>query len=98
MRVDGLSYFGGLGGEDVEVAVLAGFGEGVGFFAAAEVGSHAEEEVGDDRLVACLAEVNENGAEPLLQHVFASVKRFTAGAAQHDDITAMVVAYRSPTA
>ena len=56
----------------------------------------AEEEFGDDRLVACLAEANENGAEPLLQHVFASVERFTAGAPQHDDVTAMVVAYRAP--
>ncbi len=56
----------------------------------------AEEEFGDDRLVASVAGVPRTGAEPLLQHVFADVKRFTAGAAQHDDVTAMVVAYRAP--
>ena len=56
----------------------------------------AEQEFGDDRLVACLAEVTEKGAEPLLQHVFSGVERFTTGAAQHDDVTAMVVAYHSP--
>ena len=58
----------------------------------------AEEEFGDDRLVACLDSVPGTGAEQLRKHVFASVQRFTAGAAQHDDVTAMVVAYHSPTA
>ncbi len=58
----------------------------------------AEEEFGDDSLVACLASVPATGAESLRKHVFGSVQRFTAGAAQHDDITAMVVAYHSPTA
>ena len=49
---------GGLCGEDVEVAVLAGFGEGVGFLAATDVGGHAEEEVGDGDFV-----VGELGGE-----------------------------------
>ena len=56
----------------------------------------AEEEFGDDRLVACLASAPGTGAEPLRKHVFGSVQRFTAGAAQHDDVTAMAVAYRAP--
>ena len=42
-----LSGFCGLRGQDVEVAVLAGFGERVGGIAAAYVGGHAQQEVGD---------------------------------------------------
>ena len=53
LGVNRLAGVGGLGGEDVEVAVLAGFGEGVGFFAGADVVGHAEEEVGDGDLVVC---------------------------------------------
>ena len=34
--------------------------------------------------------------EPQLKHVFGGVSTFTAGAAQNDDVTAMVVGYRSP--
>ncbi len=34
-------------------------------------------------------------AEPRLQYAFDSVKLFTAGAAQNDDVTAMVVNYES---
>ena len=52
------------------------------------------EEYGDDRLLACLAEPSEPGCEARLQEIFASVERFTAGAPQHDDVTAMVVSYR----
>ncbi len=58
----------------------------------------SEEEFGDDRLVACLTKVAVTGAESLREHVFGSMHRFTAGAAQHDDVTAMVVAYHSPAA
>ena len=42
-----LSGFCGVRGEDVEVAVLTGFGERVGGVAAADVGGHAQEEIGD---------------------------------------------------
>ena len=56
--------------------------------------NEAEEEFGDDRLVACLTAV-EGDAERRLQHILATVKRFTGNAAQHDDVTAMVVSYRS---
>jgi hypothetical protein len=34
-------------------------------------------------------------AEPRLQYAFDSVQLFTAGAAQNDDVTAMVVNYES---
>jgi len=52
------------------------------------------EEYGDDRLLACLADLSEPECEARLQEIFASVERFTAGAPQHDDVTAMVVSYR----
>ena len=52
------------------------------------------EEYGDDRLLACLAEFSEPECEARLQEISAGVERFTAGAPQHDDVTAMVVSYR----
>ena len=52
------------------------------------------EEFGDERLLASLAEMTATEVEPQLKHVFASVSKFTAGAAQNDDVTAMVVDYR----
>ena len=51
-------------------------------------------EYGDDRLLACLAGIGATGCEPRLHEILASVERFTAGAPQHDDVTAMVVSYR----
>ena len=61
-----------------------------------EAMNEAEEEFGDDRLIGCLAEV-EGDAERRLQHILAAVRQFTGNAPQHDDVTAMVVSYRSPT-
>ena len=52
------------------------------------------EEYGDDRLLDCLSGATGSACEPCLQEIFASVERFTAGAPQHDDVTAMVVSYR----
>ena len=52
------------------------------------------EEYGDDRLLECLTGATGSACEPCLQEIFASVERFTAGAPQHDDVTAMVVSYR----
>ena len=54
----------------------------------------AGDEYGDDRLLECLADISEPECEACLQEIFASVERFTAGAPQHDDVTAMVVSYR----
>ena len=53
-----------------------------------------EEEYGDNRLLECLAGMTGSACEPRLQEIFASVERFTAGAPQHDDVTAMVVTYQ----
>ncbi len=53
-----------------------------------------EEEYGDDRLLECLAGTTGAACEPRLQEILASVERFTAGAPQHDDVTAMVVGYQ----
>ena len=52
-----------------------------------------EEEYGDDRFIADLGKMAVSDVEPRLQYVFESVKAFTAGAAQNDDVTAMVVNY-----
>ena len=53
-----------------------------------------DEEFGDDRLLASVAGMTDPAVEPRLQDVFKNVSDFTAGAAQHDDVTAMVVGYR----
>ncbi len=53
------------------------------------------EEFGDERLLASLAEMTATEVEPQLKHVFTSVSKFTAGAAQNDDVTAMIVGYRA---
>ena len=54
----------------------------------------SEEEFGDDRLIECLHGTTGSACEPRLQEIFAGVERFTAGAPQHDDVTAMVVTYQ----
>lgn len=59
-----------------------------------EAMNEAEEELGDDRILACLATA-EGDAEERLRHVLAAVRQFTGDAPQHDDVTAMVVSYRS---
>ena len=59
-----------------------------------EAMNEAEDEFGDDRILECLAGMTGSGTEARLQQLFASVKRFTAGAVQNDDVTAMVVAYQ----
>ena len=57
------------------------------------------DEFGDERLLAAsIAAMGATEVQPRLQHVFASVSEFTAGAAQHDDITAMIVEYRGQDA
>ena len=63
-----------------------------------EAMNDAEEEFGDDRLLGCLPGTAEAEADSRLGHILASVKQFTASAPQHDDVTAMVVAYRSSAA
>ena len=52
------------------------------------------EEFGDERLLESIAGMTDDEVSPKLKHVFASVSAFTAGAAQNDDVTAMIIGYR----
>ena len=61
-----------------------------------EAMNDAGEEFGDDRLIGCLTGLTGSEAETRLDHIFASARRFVAAVPQHDDMTAMVVSYRSP--
>jgi sigma-B regulation protein RsbU (phosphoserine phosphatase) len=58
----------------------------------------AGDEFGDDRLLAAIHAAHRTNEEidapRLVDDVIAAVRVFTAGAAQSDDITAMVVRYR----
>ena len=51
------------------------------------------EEFGDPRLLECIQSQPDATAEVMLEWVFDSVAKFTAGAPQSDDITALVVRY-----
>jgi sigma-B regulation protein RsbU (phosphoserine phosphatase) len=57
--------------------------------------SEMDEDFGRDRLVSCLS--GEAGADPvaLLERLREALRTFTAGAPQADDLTIMVVRYRS---
>ena len=57
-----------------------------------------EEEYGDDRLIESIAVMSDPKVEARLRHLFGSVDTFTAGAPQHDDVTAMVVGYNTVAA
>ena len=63
-----------------------------------EAMSAAGEEYGDDRLIAGLTGTGTGDAESRLARIFSDVEHFTAGAAQHDDVTAMVAIYSGPGA
>jgi serine phosphatase RsbU (regulator of sigma subunit) len=63
-----------------------------------EAMSHTGEEFGDERLLEALHAGGDIGAEALVDHLIAAVRVFTHGAAQSDDITAMVVRYRGGAA
>jgi sigma-B regulation protein RsbU (phosphoserine phosphatase) len=67
---------------------LVVFSDGV-----SEALSAAGEEYGDSRIVACVQ--NHASLEPqgLLEAIFADVREFARGAAQSDDITAMVLRF-----
>ncbi len=71
---------------------LLTFSDGV-----SEAMNEAEEEYGDEGILASLAAMTETQVEPQLKHVFAGVSKFTAGAAQNDDVTAMVIGFRAAT-
>lgn len=56
----------------------------------------AGEEFGDDRVLASIQAAAGTNAQTLVTQVFDAVRDFTAGTAQGDDITAMVIRYLGP--
>ena len=50
-------------------------------------------EFGEERLVSILQQRHADDATPILEAVVDAVKTFARGAAQHDDVTAMVVKF-----
>ena len=92
-----IGLFDGTPFEEASVVLKPGdflltFSDGV-----SEAMNEAEEEYGDEGILASLAAMTETQVEPQLRHVFAGVSKFTAGAAQNDDVTAMVIGFRVPT-
>ena len=89
-----LGLFDGVDYREATVELAAGdflvvFSDGV-----SEAMSAAGEEYGDDRLIASLTGMGPADAQSRLDKILADVERFTAGAAQHDDVTALVAEYR----
>jgi sigma-B regulation protein RsbU (phosphoserine phosphatase) len=56
----------------------------------------AGEEFGDDRVLASIQAAAGTNAQAIVTQVFNAVRDFTAGTAQGDDITAMVIRYLGP--
>ena len=89
-----LGLFDGVDFSEATVELAAGdcllvFSDGV-----SEAMSVAGEEYGDDRLIASLTGGGAADAQSRLDRILADVERFTAGAAQHDDVTALIAEYR----
>ena len=55
--------------------------------------SASGEEYGEPRIVECVSKSASLDPQQLLQALFSDVRLFTTGAAQSDDITAMVLRY-----
>ncbi len=72
---------------------LVVFSDGV-----SEALSASGEEFGDDRIIECVQALRETTPRAMLDGLFARVRDFTAGAPQSDDVTALVMRYRSPAA
>ena len=53
----------------------------------------AGEEFGEERLLACLETNRQCPPQEVLERLLSAVRAFTAGAAQHDDVTALVLRY-----
>ena len=56
----------------------------------------AGEEFEDARILESIEGASGRDAQTQLEHLFSSVKAFTAGTAQNDDVTILVVSYRGP--
>ena len=71
--------------------LLVAFSDGV-----TEALSVSGEEYGEDRLLACVEGNRERSTRELLDAIFASVREFSVGAVQSDDVTALVLRYAGP--
>ncbi len=88
-----VGLFDGAAYEQETISLTAGdwliiFSDGV-----SEAMSASEEEYGEERIVSCVAASATLEPPQLLAALFADVRQFTRGAAQSDDITAMVLRY-----
>jgi phosphoserine phosphatase RsbU/P len=68
--------------------LLVAFSDGV-----TEALSKTGEEYGEDRLQACVEANQSKSPQELLDAIFDSVREFTKGAVQSDDVTALVLRY-----
>jgi serine phosphatase RsbU (regulator of sigma subunit)/pSer/pThr/pTyr-binding forkhead associated (FHA) protein len=59
-----------------------------------EARSRSNEEFGRDRLAAALAGAHSQGSDVVLDRITSAVRQFSQGAAQSDDITALVLRYK----
>ncbi len=59
-----------------------------------EAFNEAGDEFEDARILESIEGASSRDAQTQLEHLFSSVKAFTAGTAQNDDITVLVVSYR----
>jgi len=66
--------------------LLVGYTDGI-----SEAMNPAEEEWGEDAMLAELKNVYENSSEEILTHIVACADRFAAGAKQHADMTMIIV-------
>jgi sigma-B regulation protein RsbU (phosphoserine phosphatase) len=69
--------------------ILVGFTDGV-----SEALNAADEEFGEERLIAAIANANSRSAADLITAILADADAFTRGAPQHDDMTLLVVRSR----
>ena len=65
---------------------LVGFTDGI-----SEAMNPAEEEWGEDAMLAELKEITGKSSEEILHHIVAEADKFAAGAKQHDDMTMIVI-------
>ena len=68
--------------------ILVTFSDGV-----TEALSLLGEEYGEERLLECATQFRDRSVPELLEGILASVRQFTAGAVQSDDVTALVLRY-----
>jgi sigma-B regulation protein RsbU (phosphoserine phosphatase) len=71
--------------------LLVAFSDGV-----TEALSATGEEYGEDRLLECVGTNRQKSMREILDAIFASVREFSVGAVQSDDVTALVVRFDGP--